>query len=148
MIETLDTTAVEELLREQVVGRIGMHASGRTYVVPITYVYDGAAVYAHSSDGKKLEMMRANPHVCFEVDDVRDLGDWRSVIAWGKFEELHGDDAARALGLLVSGVQDLHPRGKAPDGPGGENGASFWDVVVYRIRLTEKHGRVEQAIRH
>jgi hypothetical protein len=42
--------------------------------VPITYVFDGEAVYAHSADGLKIRMMRANPHVCFEVDQ-RETGE-------------------------------------------------------------------------
>jgi nitroimidazol reductase NimA-like FMN-containing flavoprotein (pyridoxamine 5'-phosphate oxidase superfamily) len=28
-------------------------------------------------------MMRANPHVCFEVDHRENLANWRSVVAWG-----------------------------------------------------------------
>ena len=32
--------------------------------------------------------MRANPFVCFEVEDIDDLANWHSVIAWGVFEEL------------------------------------------------------------
>jgi uncharacterized protein len=74
----------------------------RTYVVPITYVYEGKAVYAHSADGLKLEMMRANPEVCFEVDDLVNMANWRTVIAWGKFEELDEDEARRALAMLVA----------------------------------------------
>jgi uncharacterized protein len=143
MIETLDQAAIEELLRGQVVGRIGCHASGRTYIVPVAYVYDGSAVYAHSAHGKKLDMMRASPHVCFEVDNVSDLSHWRSVIAWGKFEELEGDDAARALGLLVGSVDGLRARGRPQDGDSGTDGASFADAVVYRIRLGETQGRAE-----
>ena len=41
-------------------------------------------------------MMRANPFVCFEVEDIDDLANWHSVIAWGVFEELACEDEARA----------------------------------------------------
>jgi hypothetical protein len=47
MLGTLDCRQIEDLLHAEVVGRIGCHTSGRTYVVPITYAYDGAAVYGH-----------------------------------------------------------------------------------------------------
>lgn len=47
-------------------------------------------------EGQKLHMMRANPFVCFEVEDIDDLANWHSVIAWGVFEELACEDEARA----------------------------------------------------
>lgn len=37
---------------------------------------------------KKIEMMRKNPKVCFEVDDIKNIFSWKSVIAWGTFEEI------------------------------------------------------------
>ena len=39
-------------------------------------------------EGKKIEMMRKNPEVCFQVDAIADLLNWESVICWGKFEEI------------------------------------------------------------
>ncbi len=102
MLGTLTQEEIEDFLHEQYVGRIGCHAEGRTYVVPVTYVYDGNAIYAHSVDGLKLRMMRANPQVCFEVDHMIDMANWRSVITWGTFEELSGNDANRALAMLVT----------------------------------------------
>ena len=73
MLGTLTAPEVEALLRAEAEGRVGCHADGRTYVVPIVYAYDGEAVCGHSRDGLKLRMMRANPRVCFEVDRMRDL---------------------------------------------------------------------------
>jgi nitroimidazol reductase NimA-like FMN-containing flavoprotein (pyridoxamine 5'-phosphate oxidase superfamily) len=33
-------------------------------------------------------MMRKNPKVCFEVESKENMMNWRSVIIWGKYEEL------------------------------------------------------------
>ena len=143
MLGTLDAAAVEALLHDEVVGRLGCHADGRTYVVPIVYAYDGEAVYGHSRDGLKLRMMRANPRVCFEVDRMRDLANWESVIASGTFEELHGDRAAAAMARLV---ERLAPRmtgqgsARPPEGHGG--GAT---AVAYRVVLDERTGRFERT---
>ena len=52
-------------------------------------------------------MMRENPEVCFEVEQVDNLASWRSVIAWGTYEELHGSEAKKAMGLLVERVMPL-----------------------------------------
>jgi nitroimidazol reductase NimA-like FMN-containing flavoprotein (pyridoxamine 5'-phosphate oxidase superfamily) len=90
MIGELTPEQINAVLFNEVVGRIACSSEGRIYIVPITYVFDGDAVYGHSAEGLKIRMMRANPHVCFEVDQRENLANWRSVIAWGVYEELHG----------------------------------------------------------
>lgn len=101
VIEELDEREIDAFLRRQLVGRVGCHADGRTYVVPVIYVWDGECVYVQSIEGRKIEMMRANPHVCFEVDQYEPDGSWRSVILEGTYEELEGGRAEAALALLV-----------------------------------------------
>jgi len=67
MLGALNEDQIETLLRELPVGRIGCHADGITYIVPVNYVYDGINVYAHSANGMKIDMMRKNPEVCFRL---------------------------------------------------------------------------------
>lgn len=103
MLGELSRKDIQEILRSHAIGRLGCHARGLTYVVPISYVYDGAnAIYFHSLDGLKIQMMRENPRVCFEVDTVEDPANWQSVIAWGTFEQLTGEAAAKGLELLLT----------------------------------------------
>jgi uncharacterized protein len=145
----LDSDQIEQLLRSEVVGRIGCHDAGRSYVVPITYAYEGDAVYGHSTEGQKLHMMRANPFVCFEVEQVDDLANWRSVIAWGAFEELTGKDEQRALQLLINRLMPLlpsataHPGAGTHDAEGHAHDTAGRTPVLYRITLSEKTGRFE-----
>ena len=141
VIGELDQEQIDDVLRTQAVGRIGVHADGRTYVVPISYVYDGDTAYLHSPKGMKIEMMRRAPEVCFKVDDIQDLANWRSVIAWGRFEELTGDLAKAAIKLLFARLAPLsasETAGAAGHVPGGGAG------VPYRIRLVERTGRYER----
>jgi nitroimidazol reductase NimA-like FMN-containing flavoprotein (pyridoxamine 5'-phosphate oxidase superfamily) len=95
----LTRAEIDELLHEQVVGRVGCHVDGLTYVVPLIYAYDGSALYVASIGGLKIEMMRANPRVCFEVDEYSPQG-WRSAIVQGDYEELEGEDVSSALDRL------------------------------------------------
>lgn len=140
MLGMLDRDQIDRVLHAEVVGRIGVHADGRTYVVPVTYVYDGTAVYVHSKDGLKIRMLRAAQQVCFEVDAMKDLGNWQSVIAWGRYEELAGDLATAAMNLLASRLAPLTASETAgPSGP-SDAGAS----VAFRIRLEERTGRYEK----
>ena len=143
MLGELSADQIEDLLREALIGRIGCHAYGRSYVVPITFAYDGTYVYAHSGEGMKLHMMRANPHVCFEVDLMDDMANWRSVVAWGTFEELYGPQAEHAMNVLL---EQVAPRISGPPGTSAHPTSATAPVVLYRIRLEEKTGRYERRL--
>ena len=131
MIEELDRDEIDAFLRRQAVGRVGCHAGGRTYVVPVIYAWDGECVYVQSIEGRKIEMMRANPEVCFEVDEYRPGGAWCSVILDGVYEELEGTAADDALALLIERFAGARRRtSRSPRKP-----------VAFRIRATAVTGR-------
>ncbi len=140
MLGTLDSAGVESLLHEQVVGRIGCHAGGRTYVVPSSYVYDGTAIYGHSALGQKIAMMRENPEVCFEIDRYENLSNWQSVVVNGRFEELHGEAAHAALHTLMQRFRAL-----APDSPTPPTHGEHVHPVIFRIVPVDKSGRFERT---
>jgi nitroimidazol reductase NimA-like FMN-containing flavoprotein (pyridoxamine 5'-phosphate oxidase superfamily) len=135
-VEELSRPEIDAFLGEELVGRIGCHAGGETYVVPVIYAYDGASLYVYSVEGRKLAMMRANPEVCFEVDRYEGPGRWRSVIAWGRFEELAEEDAERARSLLAARFPSsgAGPSRQPPRGDGRP-------AVAFRIRVREASGR-------
>ncbi|HPX36247.1 MAG TPA: pyridoxamine 5'-phosphate oxidase family protein [Mycobacterium sp.] len=141
MLGELNAQEIEDLLCGEVIARIGCLHDGRVYVVPVTYVYDGTYVWGHSMDGAKLSAMRAHPEVCVEFEHVDDLSNWRSVIAWGTFEECTGDDWHAGMALLVERIMPLlkFPPHRKPDPHGPTTG------IVYRIRLHDKTGRFERS---
>lgn len=135
MIGVLSDSEIETMLHSRFVGRIGCSISDRPYVVPINYAYKNGFVYGYSGPGRKIDVMREQPIVCFEVDEIDNNSMWRSVIAEGLYEELI-DDSARlgALALLVpAGAQAVSRSISAAKG-----------IVVFRIRLTERSGRFER----
>ena len=143
MLGELSREQIEDLLLTNIVGRIGCHAFGRTYVVPVTYVYDAGIVYGHGRLGMKFHMMRANPRVCFEVDMMDGFADWQSVIAWGVFSELHGDTAVQALDFLTRGFES---RVAGPPGETVHPSRNMEPSIVYQIELQEKTGRYERRV--
>jgi hypothetical protein len=153
MLGTMNDLEIEGLLNAETFGRIGCSNRERAYVVPISYAYDGEAIYGHSLDGLKLRMMRENPDVCFQIDSVEAVNKWRSVIAWGRYEELTGHEAMRGLKLLMERFAPL--LGLDPNAPPPAHGANAGghghgagmpaDAFVYRIVLKEKTGRFERA---
>jgi uncharacterized protein len=127
---------IEEFLRGQRIARLGCHAAGTTYVVPLIYAYEDGAVVAVTTEGRKTAMLRENPRVCVEVDeyDADGRGSWRSVIAHGTCEELAGDAVEPALALMRERFARNAGRAAEPR-PLGSN------VVVLRIALEEISGR-------
>jgi uncharacterized protein len=144
VIRTLDAEEIERVLRAESVGRIGCHANGRTYVVPVLYLYDEGAIYAHSGYGQKIAMMRQNPLVCFEVDHVEDLVNWTSAICLGTYEELYGERAQEALELLRERMADDLPRTIDHGRLAAEEAAGSEAPVVFRINLSGMTGREER----
>ncbi|MEX2646668.1 MAG: pyridoxamine 5'-phosphate oxidase family protein [Gaiellaceae bacterium] len=137
MMRELNPGAVEELFGSQVVGRIGCHAGGVTYVVPVIYALADGCVYVASIEGQKIRMMRENPRVCFEVDEYDGAGNWRSAIAHGLYEELDEAGAEKALALLAArfGGGGDEGRGRRAREAGGP------PTVCFRIRIAEVTGR-------
>jgi nitroimidazol reductase NimA-like FMN-containing flavoprotein (pyridoxamine 5'-phosphate oxidase superfamily) len=58
MFGILNNKQIEKVISGNILGRLGCHADGETYVVPISYVHDGKYIYFRSFQGLKLSMMR------------------------------------------------------------------------------------------
>ena len=149
MLGSLSSGEIEDLLGTEVVARLGCHAAGRTYVVPVTYAYDGKALLVQSADGLKVRMMLQNPLVCVEIDHIDDLANWRSVIAWGRFEELFGTEAVEAFARLRTRLQPLIVSETTPVADTLAEGetrlrSGNGHASIYRIHLYEKTGRFER----
>ena len=147
MLGTLQQQKIEELLKNGSVGRIGCCADGEPYITPISYAYDGTYIYCHTNEGKKTAMLRKNPRVCFEVDEMRDMANWKSVIVQGTFEELKDwkkRNAAmqtllnRYLPMISSITTHL-----GEHWPFHPNDTNDIKGIVFRIAIKEKTGRFE-----
>jgi hypothetical protein len=134
MIGVLSPDEIEAMLRRHTVGRLAVSVNDRPYVVPITYAYDGVSVYAFSGPGRKIDVMREQPLVCFELDEVAGSAEWRSVVAEGVYEELTTDPARREALALLGITNGVVARTLEA---GGRN-------VIFRVRLTERAGRFER----
>ena len=99
--EITDKSIIEEILSNSVICRIGMTDNGLPYVVPFNYGYRNNRIYIHcASSGKKIDLLRNNPKVCFEIEQKAEIvrnaqackwaTTYRSVIGYGKIEILTG----------------------------------------------------------
>jgi len=97
----------ERILKGSRVGILVMCNNSEPYAVPINHAYSDGKLYFHcGTTGKKLDMIRANPHVCYVVNDhfgdpgeymegARCHGNWESVIVRGKARVLDDPDELR-----------------------------------------------------
>jgi nitroimidazol reductase NimA-like FMN-containing flavoprotein (pyridoxamine 5'-phosphate oxidase superfamily) len=150
MLGPLDKEQIETLLNELPVGRIGCHAEGITYIVPVNYAYDGVNIYAHSAKGMKIDMMQKNPQVCFQADAIDDLQNWESVICRGRFEIITDmNERERAMQKIINKVMPLMQGDAAQPSHGFTNAASEVsngvELILYKIVLSEKTGRFEKT---
>lgn len=148
MLGKLSDKQIEQLLQGHNVGRIGCCNNNMPYVVPVNYVYENKTVYCHSGEGMKIRLMRNNPNICFQVDNIRDIVNWQSVIALGKFEEITElEEKETVLQKLIDKItpylkgSDSHPSHgiTAADSDIG-NGV---ELVLYKLVLSEISGRFE-----
>jgi nitroimidazol reductase NimA-like FMN-containing flavoprotein (pyridoxamine 5'-phosphate oxidase superfamily) len=139
---------MEQILREEVVGYLGLSGDRQPYVVPLNYAYTAGRILFHCAlGGQKLDAIRRNPNVCFtvgrQVGDVRDHGDDStchvdsdSVICYGRariLEDLADREAA---------LNDFNRRYR-PDAPDLPR-ARVEGCLAVEIMVAEMTGRRER----
>jgi uncharacterized protein len=150
MLGVLTSDQIESLLLAEIVARIGyVDRRGLPCIVPITYAYDGRAIYGYSLLGAKIESMSAKPRVCVEVDRVQGAADWTSVVLRGVFRRLEGDAAVNALELISARLRTLGSATAAPAMASQTFVARTGGAgIAYRIDITEKRGRYSSSGSH
>lgn len=149
MIGILTNEQIEEVLKANVLGRIGCNDGNKTYIVPTNYAYDGKFIIGHSLEGMKIKMMRSNPEICFEVDEMKNFNSWKSVILWGWYQELHDErDRYYAMKLFIDRMLHIKTSKTAlwPEISEDKVHPHLPDnirPVIYRIVITKKTGRFE-----
>jgi len=79
----LSSVEAREMLSRHRVGRLAFTFRDRVDSEPISYLFRDEWVYARTSPGTKLDVVRHNPWVAFEIDEIEDRFDWRSVVIHG-----------------------------------------------------------------
>ena len=82
------------ILARHHVGRIAFSFHDRVDIQPIHYSIDGKWLYCRTAPGSKVSILAHNPWCAFEVDEVRELFDWDSVVVKGRLELLDPEMAS------------------------------------------------------
>ncbi len=146
--EITDRMELLRILTDARVCRLAMCDADRPYLVPLSFALDGEDLVLHSArEGRKIEILRRNPAVCFEVEEgvEIDVGAspcktgmrFRTVIGHGTVEFV--DDVRERARLLAL----FGPRYGAPDGslPAPE----VERTTVLRVRVAGLTGKRRPA---
>jgi nitroimidazol reductase NimA-like FMN-containing flavoprotein (pyridoxamine 5'-phosphate oxidase superfamily) len=141
MTRMLSEMEARNLIAGGRIGRLGCVGNGEPYVVPINYVFEDDSIYSHSLPGRKIELLRAHPRACLQVDEIENDFEWRSVIAYGNFEEVRvPSDRSSILSKLFARFPLLTPVESVMAQDAGAP-----DTVVFRILVDRITGVAEGA---
>jgi len=136
MITTLNDRQARKLLQRARVARLGCIVNGGPYITPINYNFEDDCVYSHSLAGLKIVALRDNPQACVQVDEIESDLRWKSVLAFGNFEEVvKPSEREQILSKLLKRFPLLTPVEVSI----AEDGCSP-EVIVFRIRIDKVTG--------
>ena len=134
----LSDVECNDLISRHNVGRIAFSFHDRVDIQPIHYVFSDGALYCRTSPGGKLTTLAHNRWVAFEVDEIRDVFNWQSVVVHGTFDELQSEGSAERAALYKRAIELMKmvvPHTFEDADPVG------FRTVLFRIVIREISGR-------
>lgn len=141
--EITEVEAIEAILKRNNICRLALFDTDYPYIVPLCYGYEDGCLYFHGfAGGTKLELIKRDPRVSFEVEEGLEVTtdpdpcEWsvkyRSVVGRGVAEILDGPEKRAGLDIVVKAFA-----GRTLDFPEKAMAA----VTVVRVRVKELAGR-------
>src|SRR5690349_15437122 len=129
---------IEVMIARNNVGRIAFAFHDRVDIQPIHYVYERGWLYGRTSEGEKIATLQHNQWVAFEIDEITDTFDWRSVVIHGSFWRIHplGSPHAEEVWAKAAELVDrLVPGALTEQDPVG------FRQILFRIAVSDVRGR-------
>ncbi len=141
MLTQLTHTQIERVLAAGHIGRIGYkNDADEVSITPVNYKYKDGCVQCFSIVGDKINMMRKHTDVCFEVEDIADNDNWKTVVCHGRYEEITDEQELQLLRPQYTEYL-LRKRATVTDAPPD---AAPPTSVFYRIRFSKFTGRADK----
>lgn len=109
---------IEDIINQSAICRLAFSDNDIPYIVPMCFGFHKRTLYFHSSpEGQKIDILKKNPHVCFEMDlDVEVMESevacqwgmkYRSIVGSGKVEMIADPEEKRfALEQIMARYSD------------------------------------------
>lgn len=146
--EITNRREIDEILSKATVCRIGFYDQQTPYIVPMNFGYNDNCLYLHSApQGKKIDLLKSNPLVCFEVEqniEIINTGipcqwsmSYSSVIGYGTANIISDTKQKQeALQILIDhyspGSSYVFPEKKLNE------------VTIIKIKITQMTGKKSQ----
>lgn len=103
-IEELSDAQIRSLLQRVGYGHLACSRDNRPYLIPVHFAYDEGAIVVYTTEGKKSQIIDANPYVCLQVEEVEDNSRWESVIVDGNARRVTDEAPRRAALELITEI--------------------------------------------
>ena len=90
--EIIDNKILNDIIGTAKVCRLGLSDENTPYIIPLCFGYKNNTLYFHSAaEGKKIEIIKNNPTVCFEFDRNIEVLQAEKPCKWGmKYQSVIG----------------------------------------------------------
>lgn len=97
--EITDPKAIEEIILQSKVCKLAMCQGDLPYIVPLCFGFKDNTLYFHSTNtGKKIELLKKNPNVCFEFEIFTQVIRSATACKWGmKYRSVIGYGCAEFI---------------------------------------------------
>lgn len=129
---------IEAMLLRNRVGRLAFSIHDRVDIQPIHYIYERGWLYGRTSEGEKITALKHNQWIAFEVEEVTDLFDWRSIVIHGSFWMMHPRGSPRAEELWAKAAELVS---RVVPGALTENDPVAFRQLLFRIAVSDVRGR-------
>jgi nitroimidazol reductase NimA-like FMN-containing flavoprotein (pyridoxamine 5'-phosphate oxidase superfamily) len=152
--EITDKVVIEEIFRQNEVGRLGTAVDGEPYIVPMNFAYISGKIFLHThKDGKKIRDIQKNPRVCFEVDSGEMITgenpcdfswEFKSAIAYGKARIIESSEE-RLNALRIISDKYSFGKGKLITPELMEKFGHLWLIEIKVDKMTGKRSPVRKT---
>lgn len=143
--EITDKREMESIIQKAIVCRIALSDNNMPYVIPVNFGYKDDCLYFHSAtEGKKIDILKKNNNVCFEVDIDHEIIEHTSPCSFGmKFLSVIGFGTADIIDEIEKKKEALRV---IMDHYAFDNDFEFRErmlnrVVVFQVKINSMTGK-------
>ncbi len=143
-----DISEIEQILNSAQLCHLSMVDNGKPYVVPLNFGYESGALYFHSApEGRKIDVIRKNHEVCFNIIGRYDLVTGESACSWSaRYTSVTGTGKAEIIADREGKERGL----KALMAQYTEDKYDFSDedldgMVVIKVEIEKMEGKKSQV---
>lgn len=143
--EISDKDVIYQIMQKERVCRIGLSDGTIPYVLPVNYGFTENKLYFHSSrNGKKIDILKKNNNICFEIDtDIAIIKSglackwgmqYKSVIGFGTASFIEeAEEKKRVLEIIM--------RHYEPNGRFSFSERALEEVILIEVTINEITGK-------